>query len=345
MQSIVERARELGAGPLHLRPLFTSWLAGGALAADTRRIGPPKRLLAGLPELRAALDALARVRSEHPSSDGSRRLLVELADGATVESVLLNRDALCISTQAGCAVGCLFCKTGEGGLLRQLSVGEILAQVALARSLGSVKRVVFMGMCEPAHNLENVLEALRWLGDYGRFAHKHLVFSTVGDRDAIEALARNEVRPALALSLHTTRPELRRELLPRAPRIEPRELLDLALDYSDSVTWPLQVQWTLLEGVNDNDDELDTLADWLRGRRAMVNFIPWNRIDGLPFSRPIAERGRDMVRGLKARGVFATLRRSGGQDVDGACGQLRARSLPAKRARLAAQTEKAPDAG
>jgi 23S rRNA (adenine2503-C2)-methyltransferase len=344
LHEILESARESGAAPEHVRALLTTWLAGGELDLRVRGFPASKRLLAALPQLRAGFDTLARVRTEHPSADGSRRLLIELADGATVEAVLLARGGLCISTQVGCAVGCVFCKTGEGGLVRHVNPGEMLAQVALARARAEVRRVVLMGMGEPAHNLENVLAALRVLGAEGRLAHKHIVFSTVGERAAIEALRAHSVRPALALSLHTTKPDLRRELLPRAPRLEPREVLELALDYADATTWPLQVQWTLLEGLNDGDDELETLAAWLAGRRSMVNFIPWNQVEGMSFARPGADRGPEMVRFLRARGVIATLRRSGGQDVEGACGQLRARSLPVRR-RANSAPQPAPRSG
>lgn len=331
MQGLVDFARSTGASDLHLRPLWSQWLRGEPLSAADAHVTPPRATLEALPELAARLAAIARVRSEHPSADGSTRLLVELADGATVESVLLAREALCISTQVGCAVGCRFCKTGEGGLLRQLGSHELLAQVALARARQSVKRIVLMGMGEPMHNLENVLEALTWLGGPGRIAHKNIVFSTVGEPRVFERLLAHSVRPALALSLHTTDAALREELLPRAPRIEPSELLARACDYADRVTWPLQVQWTLLEGVNDSDAEVARLVELLRGRRAMLNLIPWNPLEGFGFTRPDPLRARDMVRALKAGGVFATIRRSGGQDVEGACGQLRARSLPAKR--------------
>lgn len=331
MQSLVDAARALGASERHLAPMWRAWLAGRDWDPTLQRERPPRRFLEAWPDLWERLHAVARVSSEHPAADGSRRLLVTLADGASVEAVALPRRALCVSTQVGCAVGCRFCKTGEGGLVRQLSAHEILAQVALARAQTSVQRVVLMGMGEPAHNMTNVLEALRWLAHSGEFAHKHLVFSTVGDPSAFTALRAHSVRPALALSLHTTKGDLRTQLLPRAPRIDPRELTELACDYSDAVTWPLQVQWTLLEGVNDGDDEVETLCTWLRGRRAIVNLIPWNSVEGLEFSRPDPLRARDMVRALKRGGVFATIRRSGGQDVDGGCGQLRARSLPAQR--------------
>ena len=138
------------------------------------------------PALAAMLDGLARVRSEHPGEDGGVRLLVELADGQSIESVLLPRGGLCVSSQVGCAVGCVFCMTGRGGLVRQLGSAEIVAQVALARRLRPVKKVVFMGMGEPAHNLDQVLEAIDVLGTEGAIGHKNLVLSTVGDRRVFE---------------------------------------------------------------------------------------------------------------------------------------------------------------
>jgi 23S rRNA (adenine2503-C2)-methyltransferase len=155
------------------------------------------------------------------------------------------------------------------------------------------------------------------------------VFSTVGDARAFERLPLGRVKPALALSLHTTRSELRAQLLPRAPRMEPAALVQAACDYAESTGHPLQLQWTLLDGVNDGEDEAATLAAWLRGRHAMVNLIPWNRIDGLPWRRPELERTLAMARALKRGGVLTRLRWSAGQDVDGGCGQLRARALGA----------------
>jgi 23S rRNA (adenine2503-C2)-methyltransferase len=195
-----------------------------------------------------------------------------------------------------------------------------------------VRRVVFMGMGEPAHNLDAVLDALAALGDEGRFAHKNLVFSTVGEPECSRALLEHCVRPGLALSLHTLDGALRAELLPRAPRIAPQDLLAAALDYADRTTYPLLVQWTLLDGVNDSPSEARELARLLRGRRAIVNYIPFNSVDGAPFERPPIERCVELVRLLKGERTFATLRRSAGAEVDGACGQLRARRAAAAEA-------------
>jgi 23S rRNA (adenine2503-C2)-methyltransferase len=188
-----------------------------------------------------------------------------------------------------------------------------------------VRRVVFMGMGEPAHNLDAVLEAIDLLGTEGGLGHKELVFSTVGDRRVFERLPRGRVKPALALSLHTTDPALRRRLLPRAPAIEPAELVELGEAYARATTYPIQYQWTLLAGVNDGDDEVEAVARLLAGKYAVLNFIPYNTVDGSGFRRPDWEHAVRLARRLHARGVLTKLRRSAGQDVDGGCGQLRSR--------------------
>jgi 23S rRNA (adenine2503-C2)-methyltransferase len=327
IESLRQRLRSLGALPAHERWFLQGW--SRALAPDHGRHRPedflPRALRDALPALRAELAGLAGIVQRHAAADGER-LLVGLADGQTVESVLLPRAGLCVSTQVGCAVGCVFCQTGRDGLARQLGSAEIVAQVALAQALRPVRKVVFMGMGEPAHNLEAVLEAIALLGAEGGIGHKNLVFSTVGDRRVFERLPREAVRPALALSLHSTDAALRARLLPRAPRIDPAELIELGEAYARATGYPIQYQWTLLEGVNDGDDELEAIARLLAGRYAVMNFIPFNRVEGLEWRRPTAERAAEMVRRLHRRGVLAKLRQSAAQEVEGGCGQLRARA-------------------
>jgi 23S rRNA (adenine2503-C2)-methyltransferase len=257
------------------------------------------------------------------------RLLLDLADGQSVESVLLPRHGLCVSTQVGCAVGCGFCMTGRDGLRRQLGSAEIVAQVALARTRRAVKKVVFMGMGEPAHNMDNVLDAIELLGTAGAVGHKNLVFSTVGDPRVFERLPQANVRPALAISLHSTRAELRAQLMPNAPRIEPAELVERAEAYARATGYPVQYQWTLLEGINDGDDELAGIVRLLAGKYAVMNLIPWNAVDGAAFRRPSAERAAAMSLHLYRHGILTKLRQSAGQDIAGGCGQLRARTLAA----------------
>ncbi len=331
IESIRQRLRDHGARPAHEHRVLRLW--ANALPQSSGKRKPedflPLSVRAMLPALTGELATLARLHSEHPAGDGSSRLLIALSDGQAVESVLLPRGGLCVSTQLGCAVGCVFCMTGRGGLLRQLGSAEIVAQVALARTLRAVKKVVFMGMGEPAHNLDNVIEAIELLGSAGGIGHKNLVFSTVGDLRVFERLPRMTAKPALALSLHSTRAELRAQLMPRAPRIAPAELVELGERYARATGHPIQYQWTLLDGINDTGDELDAIVELLRGRYALLNMIPYNTVDGLPFERPSRERAESIARSLRARGVLTKLRQSAGQDVDGGCGQLRARESAA----------------
>jgi 23S rRNA (adenine2503-C2)-methyltransferase len=328
IEDIRQRLRASGAKPCHEARVLRAWVQGVGL--DTRHRKAEDFLPLALRQGQAALDAelagLVSLRAEHPGADGSARLLVALADGQTVESVLLPRDGLCVSTQVGCAVGCLFCMTGQAGLLRQVGSAEIVAQVVLARRLRKVSRVVFMGMGEPAHNLDNVMEAIDVLGKEGGIGHKNLVFSTVGDPRVFERLPQGPVKPALALSLHTTDAELRARLLPKAPRLDPAELVALGEDYARTTGYPIQYQWTLLAGINDSDREVDNIIHLLKGKYAMMNFIPYNSNEGLGFTRPSIERANEMAGRLHQAGILARLRNSAGQDVDGGCGQLRARS-------------------
>ncbi|MDO9092462.1 MAG: RNA methyltransferase [Rubrivivax sp.] len=328
VSDIRQRLRVLGAGPKHEERVLRRWACAQPQDGGKRRLEDfmPQAVRAELPALTAELSALATLQSQHAGDDGSARLLVSLHDGQTVESVLLPRDGLCVSTQVGCAVGCVFCMTGTGGLLRQLGSAEIVAQVALARTLRPVKKVVFMGMGEPAHNLDAVLDAIHLLGTGGAIGHKNLVFSTVGDERVFRQLPLQRVKPALALSLHTSKADLRAKLLPRAPRFDPDELVAAGEAYARATGYPIQYQWTLIDGVNDGDDEIEGIVRLLAGKYALMNLIPYNAVDGMPWQRPSWERAALMARTLHRRGILSKLRQSAGQDVDAGCGQLRARA-------------------
>jgi 23S rRNA (adenine2503-C2)-methyltransferase len=337
IETLRHRLRALGANPRHEQRVLRLWSQALPQTSGRRQLQHflPAPLVAELPAISAELAALATVQSEHPAEDGSARLLVRLGDGQLVESVLLppgRIPGLCVSTQVGCAVGCVFCMTGTTGLIRQVGSAEIVAQVVLARTRRPVSKVVFMGMGEPAHNLDNVMEAIELLGAVGNIGHKNLVFSTVGDARVFEALPRASVKPALALSLHTTKADLRERLLPRAPRIAPDDLVALGEAYARATDYPIQYQWTLLDGINDGDDEVEGLVRLLSGKYAILNLIPYNAVPELPFSRPSWEKAADLARRLHRRGILTKLRQSAGQDVEGGCGQLRARAeAPARR--------------
>ena len=149
----------------------------------------------------------------------------------------------------------------------------------------------------------------------------------MGDERVFERLPQQRVKPALALSLHTTKAALRAQLLPRAPRFDPADLVAAGERYARATGYPIQYQWTLIEGVNDGDDEIEGIARLLAGKYALMNLIPYNSVDGLAFRRPSWERAAEMARLLHRRGVLTKLRQSAGQDVDAGCGQLRARSV------------------
>lgn len=316
----------LGAKSPHIRRIFRAWF--GRATWDAPSHGAyPKTLAAALPSVRETLEGLGHVIVAQGAGD-ARKLLIGLQDGQCVETVLLPRDALCVSTQVGCAVGCLFCRTGMSGLVRQLTSAEIVFQVREALQINShIKKVVFMGMGEPSHNLKNVAEAVLFLGENLGFAHKEIVISSVGDRRLFDAMSTWTVRPAFALSLHTTDNAKRRTLLPHAPDVPVEELIERTLHYAEKTKYPAQIEWTLIEGVNDSAEEVKRLAELLNPRLAMVNFIAVNAVTGSPFKRPCSLHMQDLITILRSQGFVATLRESAAQEIEGGCGQLRARVL------------------
>ena len=331
ISSIRNRLRSLGARQSHEERILRLWAQGKPQDSGSRPLESfmSKALRDDLPQLSEELFQLVQLQSEHASLDGSVRWLLALSDGQTLETVGLPRDGVCVSSQVGCAVGCVFCMTGREGLIKQVGSAEMVAQVAFARTKRVVKKVVFMGMGEPAHNLDNVMEAIEVLGTVGNIAHKSLVFSTVGDARVFERLPQGLVKPALAVSLHSTRADLRAQLLPRAPRFTPEDLVAAAENYAQQTGYPIQYQWTLLEGVNDTEEEMEGIVRLLSGKYALMNMIPYNAVDDLPFKRPSWERAAAIARTLHQRGILTKLRNSAGQDVQGGCGQLRARQTSA----------------
>ena len=259
------------------------------------------------------------------AQDGTVRLSVGLHDQRRIETVAMPIGAVCVSTQVGCAVGCRFCASGLYGVERNLSAGEIVEQVVHARRELRIERVVYMGMGEPSHNLEAVLDAAAAIKQVALIGPKRQTVSSVGSVRAIERMSQAEVRPCLALSLHLVDDERRRELLPRAHKDRVVDLVAAADEYGRQIGMPIQFEWTLLEGINDRDEDVEALCSLLQGVRGYLNFIVWNPVEGLPFRAPDRERIVAIVRRVKAAGILATIRDSSGPDVDAACGQLRLR--------------------
>ena len=272
-----------------------------------------------------AAGLVTRVDKETRAKDGTVKLLLALRDGKKVETVAMPIGACCVSTQVGCAVGCRFCASGLFGVERHLAVDEIVEQVVHARRHMRIDRIVFMGMGEPSHNLDNVMAAVARIHDEALISPKRQTFSTVGGVKPLARMREFAVKPCLALSLHSANEQKRRELLPRAHKDPLPEIVAAADAYAQDVGTPIQFEWTMLAGINDSDQDVDELCALLQGVRGYVNFIVYNPVDGLPFRAPSRERIVAMVRAVKARGILATIRDSSGPDAEAACGQLRLR--------------------
>ena len=328
LETLHQKLLALGAKPVHYGYLYRA-LFGIVPWPDQNNPKFPKALREALPQIKADIEGVLKVVDQHKGEEeDSLKLLFQLQDGHTIESVLLPREGVCVSSQVGCAVGCVFCMTGQSGLIRQLTDLEIVAQVIEAKRLRpETRKVVFMGMGEPSHNLKNVMSAIEFLGTYSQIPHKNLVLSTVGDQRVFDALNASTVKPALAISLHTTIKEKREKLLPRAGKISIESLVNQAETYARETGYPIQYQWTLMEGINDGDDELANIAELLTGKYALMNFILVNAVDNSPYKRPEWSRCQEMAKVLKASRILAKFRHSAAQDVEGGCGQLRYRHL------------------
>jgi 23S rRNA (adenine2503-C2)-methyltransferase len=302
-----------------------------------RRISPPemtelpKALRARLAE---ALPAALELHVERVSDSGDTvKQLWRLGDGRAVESVLMryrDRVTVCVSTQAGCAMGCGFCATGQAGFDRHLTTGEIVEQVIRASQRldadggGRVSNVVFMGMGEPLANYDNLWPAIERLQGAVGISARHLTVSTIGIVPGIRRLATERLPVNLAVSLHAANDELRNELVPINRRYPLSAVGNACREYLAAKNRRLSFEWALIDGVNDRGRDAKELAAFARPLRAHVNLIPLNATPGWP-TRGTAPSGVRAFRDqLAALGVNVTVRRNRGTDIDAACGQLRA---------------------
>lgn len=307
------------------------------------------RLPAGLAErLGTATEPAAELAVRQVANDGTTKLLLRLADGRTVESVLMpdfrpDRAAGCLSSQVGCAMGCDFCATTKTGFERNLTAGEIVEQfLALRREAEAAGRrlqtVVFMGMGEPLLNLDAVLPAVRRLADnaLGALGWRQITVSTVGIVPGMDALTATGLNFNLAVSLHAPDDATRAQLLPVGKRFPLADILAAADRFQARRGRPVTIQYCLLAGVNDSPEHAHRLAELLGTRRMHVNLLRYNptglSLRGVayaPSPEPVAEAFAGI---LKARGLVAHFRRSRGMDIDAACGQLRRRAAEASPA-------------
>ncbi|MDP8937754.1 MAG: 23S rRNA (adenine(2503)-C(2))-methyltransferase RlmN [Actinomycetota bacterium] len=256
-----------------------------------------------------------------------------LADGSRVETVLMHyrdRSTVCVSTQAGCAMACSFCATGQAGFTRHLTAGEIVEQVVRARRAAEPRRlsnVVFMGMGEPLANYGPVWAAVERLHDDLGLSARHLTVSTVGAVPGIRRLAGERLPVNLAVSLHAANDGLRDELVPLNRRYPLATLMDACAAYVAAKGRRLSFEWALIDGVNDRPSDAAELAVVARPLAAHVNLIPLNPTPGYPVRGTPAAGVRAFRDQLRDDGVNATVRRNRGTDIDAACGQLAAKAL------------------
>ncbi|HEX6393167.1 MAG TPA: 23S rRNA (adenine(2503)-C(2))-methyltransferase RlmN [Acidimicrobiales bacterium] len=279
-------------------------------------------------ELPSGLRLVAESRSDKGQTV---KWLWELHDGAQIETVLMHypdRATVCISSQAGCAMRCSFCATGQAGFSRHLSAGEIVEQVVAARreaAKSRVSNVVFMGMGEPMANYDNVWSAIRRIHDDLGLSARHLTLSTVGVVPGIRRMAGEDLPVNLAVSLHAANDALRNKLVPLNRRYPLSALMEVCRQYVTAKGRRLSFEWALIAGVNDRPSDAAELAELATPLGAHVNLIPLNPTPGYPVRGSDPRAVKRFRSSLENAGVNATVRRNRGTDIDAACGQLAAR--------------------
>ncbi len=330
--------------PAFRRTQVREWLFKNRAADWEEMTNLPKALRAELAKnMRVWTTAIAK---HTQADDGTEKLLLQLADGGQVECVLLRdkvRRTICISTQVGCGMGCVFCASGLDGVDRNLTTGEIVEQMLrLQQLLGPEERlshVVVMGMGEPLANLDALLPALdeAHRPDGLDISQRRITISTVGLPAAIDRLAREEASYRLAVSLHAPNDQLRNQLVPVNDKIGLDAILQSVDNYFAVSGRRLTFEYVLLAEVNDAAEHARQLATLLAGREALLNVIPYNPVAGLPYETPSARRQTQFRQILEAGGIRVRFRHRKGDRIDAACGQLR-RSQLAKEAQKVGQT-------
>jgi 23S rRNA (adenine2503-C2)-methyltransferase len=341
MSSIYELSRDELAAHLADEPRYRVdqlwhglWAEGLALESITT---VPKTLRS---ELAATFPTELEIGNDVASDHGAtRKWVFRLADGSTIETVLMHyedRVTVCVSSQAGCAMGCTFCATGQAGFSGQLSVGQVIEQVVFASRAAAPARlsnVVFMGMGEPLANYAVTVAVVRRLHEYLGLSARHLTVSTVGVAPAIERLAREGLPLTLAVSLHAANDATRDELIPLNRRYPLARLHEACVTWVETTGRRLSFEWALIDGVNDTDLAATELAAYATSLSAHVNLIPLNPTPGYLVRGSSPERVVAFRDALRRQGVNATVRNTRGRSIAAACGQL-ASVTNARRRRL-----------
>lgn len=274
--------------------------------------------------------AATRIIDEVKSKDRTTKFLLQLQDGQQIESVYMpysDRSSVCVSSQVGCAVGCLFCATGKSGFVRNLTAGGIVDQVLTAQSQGGsrITNVVFMGMGEPLLNFDNVVKAVHLLNDEVGIGMRKIALSTVGITPMISRLMQLDLQLTLAVSLHAADDQLRQTLIPISRKYPLRDLISCCREYARHTKRRITFEYLLISGINDSPRDAQDTAHLLRGLLCNVNLIPYNEVPGLDLHRPDTKAIRAFRSTLHQAGIEVTQRMERGHSVAAACGQLRRR--------------------
>jgi 23S rRNA (adenine2503-C2)-methyltransferase len=348
LEALGEKLRELGE-PRYRSRQIADWLYKKRVESFEEMTDLPHELRGRLANL-FGFDRLAVVRVLG-SRDTTRKFLFRLGDGNLIESVLIpaspalygqksDRRTICISTQVGCAYGCKFCASGLEGFSRNLRASEIIDQIIVVEreSSDKIDNIVFMGMGEPLANFDNVLRATRIINaPWGLgIGARRITVSTSGLAPQIRKLADEPLQIRLAVSLHGATDKVRDQIMPINRRYNLDTLLSACDYYVAHRKQRLTFEYILIEGVNDSDEQAVALVKHARRLTAKVNLIPYNTVEGLPWSRPLRNRQEMFLSILRAEGIAATLRREKGHDIDAACGQLRLQTNREERRQISA---------
>ncbi len=321
-------ATELGEKPFRGKQIF-QWVHRGAASFD-EMTDLPKKLREKL-EKEARIGSLALLEVQEDPEDGTRKFLFGTAEEG-IESVFMQYsygNTLCVSTQMGCRMGCRFCASALGGFLRDLTAGEMLAQVLAAeRQTGqTINHIVLMGMGEPFDNYENVSRFLRLMhAPEGRnMSWRHMTVSTSGLIPVMKRFGEDFPQVNLAISLHRIDDEARSQLMPVNRKYPVKELLAAAREYTEKTGRRITFEYALIRGENDRPEDVSSLCAALKGMLCHVNLIPLNSVEETGLAGSSRKRAGEIAKQLEDAGIPATVRRELGTEIDGACGQLRLR--------------------
>lgn len=344
-----------GQPPMRVSQIRKQVLANRATAFEDMS-DLPKRLRAELAEAFGVFSM--RVEKHLAAKDDTHKLVLRLADDRMIEAVLIQDDGratACISTQVGCGMGCVFCASGLSGVVRNLTAGEMLEQLVLLRNRTDANstnpdraprltHIVVMGMGEPLANLENLLDTLAVAGDKNGLGigARHVTISTVGLPAKIRTLAESGKQYSLAVSLHAPNDELRTRIVPTNDKTGLDAILAAADEFYTKTGRQVTYEYVVLGGLNDQPQHARQLAGLLTGRKAHVNLIPWNDVEGLPYQRPHDDDLQHFIDTLRKAGVSVKVRKRKGSEIDAACGQLR-RKVEAETNHRGTEAQREPE--